>query len=291
LTKGCEAVVLSTADFANEKMVNHLHAVGIKFIALRSVGYDHVALKQAHHFKMKVANVPSYSPYSIAEHTVLLLLAVNRKLSLGQFLMKQNDFRLDQLVGFDLHGKTIGVIGTGTIGAVFAKIMHGFGCQLVAYDMTENKELLAETNIKYGTLKEVCAQADVISVHCPLNVSSTFLFNASVFQQMKKGMIFINTARGKIVNTADLLEAMDAGIIAGAGLDVYENETHLYFENHSKDEVNDTLYTKLREHPKVLLTGHQAFLTNEALKGIADTTISNLTAWQETGRSENDLNE
>jgi D-lactate dehydrogenase len=289
LAKGFEAIALFTSDKASAEVLEQLSDLGIKYITLRSVGYDHVDLAKAKQLGIKVANVPSYSPYAIAEHVVALLMALNRKIIKSQEQMQQNDFRLDNLIGFDLHGKTIGIIGTGKIGAAFANIMLGFGCKLVAYDIIQNKKLIKETNIVYTSLENICKGSDVISVNCPLNDATKYMFNKSVFDLMKKGVIFINTARGGIVNTKDLIEAIENGTIAGAGLDVYENENTIFFQNHKGTKIEDELFNKLRNNPKVLVTGHQAFLTKEALQGISNTTVANLKAWENIGNSKNDL--
>ena len=290
LAKEFDAIILFTSDNAAAEVLEKLSEVRVKFIALRSVGYDHVDLAKAMQLGIKVANVPAYSPYAIAEHAVALLLALNRKLLLSQELMKQNDFRLDQLIGFDLHGKTIGVVGTGKIGSAFAKIMHGFGCKLIGYDIEENKELFHQTGINYTSLEDLCKSSDVISISCPLNTATKYMFNKSVFAQMKKGVVFINTARGGIVNTLDLMDALDKRIVAAAGLDVYEYEKPIFFHNHKGSQINDELFQKLRSYPSVLITGHQAFLTNEALSGIAEITIANLDEWEHHGVSKNEVN-
>ncbi len=289
LSKGFEAISLFTSDIANSENLEILKNNGIKYIALRSVGFDHIDLLKAKFLGIKVANVPAYSPYAIAEHSVALLLALNRKLLIGQQLMQKNDFRLDELIGFDLHGKTIGIVGTGKIGVAFAKIMKGFGCKLIAYDIKENKEIIKELDLEYVSIIDLCKKSDVISVNCPLNTNTKYLFNEDTFSIMKKNVLFINTARGGIVNTNDLLKALDAEKIGGAGLDVYENEKPIFFYNHMNSTLNDPVFDRLRTNPKVLLTGHQAFLTNEALLGIAETTVINLTEWEKFGKSQNDL--
>jgi D-lactate dehydrogenase len=289
LAKGFEAVALFTSDNASAEVLEKLNECGVKFIALRSVGYDHVDLAKAKSLGIKVANVPAYSPYSIAEHTVALLMALNRKIVLGQQLIRQNDFRLDELVGFDLHGKTVGIVGTGKIGSAFAKIMYGFGCKLLAYDIEVNEALIKETQIEYVSFENVCKQSDVISINCPLNADTKYMFNKSTFSMMKKGVVFLNTARGGIVNTKDLMEALDNGIVSYAGLDVYEHEKPIFFYNHSDKKIEDELFEKLRSYPTILITGHQAFLTNEALQGIAETTIANLDSWASRTANENDL--
>jgi D-lactate dehydrogenase len=266
-----------------------LHAGGTRLIALRSAGYNHVDLEKANQLGIKVANVPFYSPFAIAEHAVTLLMALNRKLLLGQKLMKKNNFSLDQLVGEDLHGKTVGIVGTGNIGAAFATIMKGFGCRLLAFDPVENKQLVYNTGVTYTNLEDLCEQSDVISVHCPLTKETNYLFNKKLFDKMKKEVFFINASRGAIVKTIDLIEALKNNTIGGAGLDVYENEKDIFFTNHNNTVIVDELFEELRNLPNVILTGHQAFLTKEALAGIAETTIKNCNQWEVKGFSENDL--
>lgn len=289
LAKGFEAIALFTSDNASAKVLEQLHALGVKYVALRSVGFDHVDIEMAKKLAIKVANVPAYSPYAIAEHSVALLLALNRKIVLAQELMKQNDFRLDALVGFDLHLKTIGVVGTGKIGAAFVRIMHGFGCKILAYDIEPNQELIEQCKVQYTSIEELCMHSDVISLSCPLTKDTKYMLNKTTFLHMKKGVIFINTARGGIVDTKDLLDALNQGIVAYAGLDVYEYEKPIFFYNHSHTTINDPLFEELRAHPNVLITGHQAFLTREALQGIAALTIANLDQWAATGVSENEV--
>jgi D-lactate dehydrogenase len=289
LSNGFDAVVLFTADKVNAAILEVLHENGVRFIALRSTGFDHVDLKKASELGMKIANVPAYSPYAIAEFSVALIQSLNRKIVLSQQLMTQHDFRLDQLVGEDLHGKTVGVVGTGTIGSVFAKIMHGFGCKLIGYDIVKNETLIQQTAITYKSLEDLCALSDIISINCPLNDVTKYMFAKKQFEQMKKGVIFINTARGGIVHTKDLIVALDNGTIAAAGLDVYENEKNIFFKDLRKKDITDKTFEKLRAHPSVLITGHQAFLTKEALQGIAETTICNLVEWSNNGTAKNEL--
>jgi D-lactate dehydrogenase len=287
--EGFEVISVFTSDILSSEVLAVLGKIGVKYIALRSVGHDHVDLEKAKALGIKVANVPAYSPYAIAEHAVTLLLALNRKLLLGQQLMQQGDFRLDQLIGFDLHGKTIGIVGTGKIGAAFARIMHGFGCKILAYDVVENIELQKDIKINYTSFEEICKQSDIVSLCCPLNEATKYLFNNTSFSLLKKGCILINTARGGLVNTIDLMKALDAGIVAAAGLDVYENEKPIFFQNLIGKEIEDEVYNKIKSYPNVLITGHQAFLTNEALNGISDTTFSNINQWELNGSSNNDL--
>ena len=289
LAKGFEAVSLFTSDMGSDSILEKLYGFGVRFIALRSVGSDHISLAKAKSLGFKVANVPAYSPYSVAEHAVALLLALNRKIVIGQQLMQHGNYELDSLVGFDIHHKTVGIIGMGKIGTAFAKIMKGFGCRLLAYDLIEDKKIIQETGIVYASLEEVCLHADIISIHCPLNSFTKYLFNELVFEHMKKGMILINTARGAIINTEHLLKALDNGTIAGAGLDVYEFEKKIFGKDHKTIRINDDLYARLRSYPTVLITGHQAFLTAEALQGIAKTTFENLNCWADGKSSENEL--
>ncbi|MBI3233346.1 MAG: 2-hydroxyacid dehydrogenase [Bacteroidetes bacterium] len=289
LAKGCEAVALFTSDNASCEVLEKLYANGVRFIALRSVGHEHVDIPKANELGMKVANVPTYSPYAIAEYAVAMILILNRKFLKGQELNRKNNFLLDTLVGFDLYGKTIGIVGTGKIGTAFAKILYGFGCKLIGYDIKENGQLIHDTHIQYVPLNELCEKSDIVSINCPLTIETKYMFNKSIFSKMKKGSILINTARGGIVNTIDLLEALDNGTIAAAGLDVYEYEKPIFFCDHEGNTINDELFQNLRSRSNVLLTGHQAFLTAEALEGIASTTIANLNEWEKLGSCSNEL--
>jgi D-lactate dehydrogenase len=272
----CHAVSLFTSDKANAAVLSKLSQMGIKYIALRSVGYDHVDLSSAKKLQIPVANVPAYSPYSVAEHAVTLLMALNRKLLLSQELIHTNNFILDGLTGFDVHGKTVGIVGLGKIGEAFATIMNGFGCKIVCYDPLPKHELGNKWNIQFVDLKTLCIQSDIISIHCPLNESTKHLFNKALFSIMKKGVYLINTSRGAIINTQDLIVALEEGIVGAAGLDVYEFEKGLFFHDYRGKELNDPVFSKLRTFKNVLITGHQAFLTETALKNIADTTAYNL---------------
>lgn len=238
---------------------------------------------------IKVANVPNYSPYSVAEHAAALLLALNRKLVLGQQLMKRNNFSLDELIGFDLHNKTVGIVGTGNIGAAFAHIMNGFGCNLLGYDIAENKELIDELSLKYTSLEDLCRKSDIISIHCRLNAETHYIFDKKLFDLMKKGVLLINTARGGIVKTADLLVALNSGRLGGAGLDVYENERGIFFLNHLGVVIVDGLFEALRNHDNVIITGHQGFLTHEALTEIAETTFDSIDRWEDGNPSHYEL--
>ncbi len=280
LAESSSAVVLFTSDKVNENILKQLAIYGVKYIALRSVGFDHVDLKKAKELNIKVANVPAYSPYSVAEHAVMLLMALNRHLIQSRELIESNDFRLDELTGFDVHGKTVGIVGLGKIGQAFARIMNGFGCKLLCYDPNPNAELGKELNLQFVMLNELCSMSDIISIHCPLNASTKHLFNAAAFSRMKKGVFLINTARGPVIKTEDLLQALDLGLVGAVGLDVYEFEKGMFFHDHRNESINDPLFEKLRTYNNVLITGHQAFLTETALKNIADTTAYNLNCFE-----------
>jgi D-lactate dehydrogenase len=289
LAAGFDAVSLFTSDSASELVLEKLLQIGIRFIALRSVGFDNVSLKKANSLSIKVANVPAYSPYSVAEHAVALLLAVNRKLLLGQQLIQHQDYRLQHLTGFDINGKTVGIIGTGKIGSAFASIMKGFGCNLIAFDPIEDPILKAKLGIRYTTLEEVCHKSDILSLHCPLNVHTKYMINELIFEQMKKGVILLNTARGGIINTNHLLAALANNTVGALGLDVYENEKNIFGKDLTALPLTDDLFIKLRSYPNVLITGHQAFLTTEALEGIAAATIATINSWANGEKAINEL--
>jgi D-lactate dehydrogenase len=289
LAKGAEAVAIFTSDDAHEEVLKELAQLDVRYLALRSVGFDHVDLKTAKVLGIKVANVPAYSPYAVAEHAVALLLAFNRKLIQGQTFIQQQDFRLDSLVGFDIHGKTVGVIGTGKIGMAFAKIMNGFGAKVLAYDPVQNLDAVV-SGVNYVSFDYLLQHSDIISLHCPLNPSTKYLISRSQFNLMKKNCIIINTSRGGLINTHDLIDALGNSTISGACLDVYENEKGIFFEDRRNVVLTDALFNKLRILPNVLMTGHQAFLTNEALTGIAKTTVQNLDDWQQEQKCKNELN-
>lgn len=289
LAKDCEVVSIFSTDRADAEILMRLKDLGTRFLALRSVGFEHVDLSKASQLGIRVANVPEYSPYAIAEHAVALLLALNRKIYQSQLLMQLQDFRLDGLIGMDLFGKTVGIIGTGKIGFAFAKIMHGFGCRLLAHDPQTHPEA-EKIGMTYLTLDEMLPQCDVVAIHCPMNEHTARMLNRERMLSMKKGSLLINTARGGIIDTHALIEMLENKHISGAGLDVYEKEKGLFFQDHRETMLKDELFSRLRSFPNVLITGHQAFLTNEALEGIARTTAENIKEWEENGTSVNDLN-
>lgn len=286
---GFDGISIFSSDDASDLVIEKLKDFKVKFIALRSAGYDNVNLKTTSRLNIKVANVPSYSPYAIAEHAVALLLTLNRKLIESNQRVKKFNFNLNNLIGVDLNNKTVGIIGTGRIGSIMTKIMHGFGCNLIGYDIETNNELTEKYNMQYMTLKNLCKVADIISLHVPLNTNTHHLIDDSLIEKMKEGVIIINTARGAVLNTEHVIKGLKNNRIGALGIDVYENEKGLFFQDHSYDFPNDDILIKLNAIPNVLITGHHAFLTDEALTNIAETTIYNLDCWNEKKETENEL--
>ncbi len=276
---GCQAVAIFTSDDGSAPVLQKLHACGIRYLLLRSAGYDHVDLHRATALGIRVANVPEYSPYSVAEHAVAMLLAVNRKLIQGQLLMKLQDFRIDSLQGFDIHGKTVGVIGTGKIGTAFSKIMLGFGATVLAYDPQVN-QVAINLGVNYVSFEELLRKSDIVSLHCPLGPATRHLISDTQFHWMKPGAILINTCRGAVIDSNCLVDALEDGRLGAACLDVYEHEKGLFFEDHTNDIIHDINFARLRSFKNVLITAHQAFLTTDAIKEIAETTIANLNYWE-----------
>jgi len=276
LAQGCEAVSVFSNDDLSAPVLDILVEMNIYSVTLRSAGYDHVDLDHAHHLGMRVANVPEYSPYSIAEHSVMMMMALNRRLLLADSRLRRFDFTLDPLVGFDMNGKTVGIIGTGHIGSVVARIMHGFGCSLLAYDISPDPKLTEKYGLRYVPLGELLSASDIITLHCPLVEATRYMIDAAAIATMKRGVMLINTARGGIIRTEDLFPALDSGHIGYLGLDVYEHEKGMFFFDHSDRPMQDELFKLLLTYDNVLITGHQAFLTETALRNIADTTLDNL---------------
>lgn len=289
LAKGYDVVSVFTNDDCSEEILVLLHEYGIKSITTRAAGHDNIDLKKARSLGVKVANVPAYSPYAIAEHAVTLILALNRKLIIADRRVKSYDFRIEDLIGFDLHGKTIGVIGVGRIGGVFAGIMRGFGCRILGYDISVNETLKNQLRIEYVDLPELCRQSDIISIHTGLSPTTKYLIDEKLINMMKKSVMIVNTGRGACVKTADIIAGLETGHIGFFGMDVYENEKGIFFHDHSTTQLNDPMLKKLISMPNVLITPHQAFATREALKNIATTTFYNITCWEKGLRCENEL--
>lgn len=284
-----EAAVVFAGDDVSTTAIEKLSAAGIKYIAVRAVGYDNVDIKKAYELGIKVANVPEYSPYAIAEHGVALMLALNRKLILADRQVHQYNYTVGNLVGFDMHERTVGIIGTGRTGSVVAKILHGFGCRLLGYDVQQNKQLVDKYNLQYVDLKTLCNSSDIITLHTPLSSATTYLINKEILETMKTGVMLINTSRGAVINTADILESLDNGKIGFLGLDVYEKEKGIFFYDHSGQKIKDDTLKKLMSYSNVIITPHQAFATHEALSNIADTTFYNIDCWAKNEKSDNEL--
>ncbi|WP_397451848.1 2-hydroxyacid dehydrogenase [Pseudomonas sp. NA-150] len=265
-------------DDLSAPVLEHLAAGGTRLIALRSAGYNHVDLSTAKRLGLSVVRVPAYSPHAVAEHAVALILALNRHLHRAYNRTRDGDFSLHGLTGFDLVGKTVGIVGTGQIGATFARIMAGFGCTLLAYDPFPNPQVQA-LGAHYLSLPELLTQSQIISLHCPLTPQSKHLINATSLMQMQPGAMLINTGRGALVDTPALIDALKSGQLGYLGLDVYEEEAQLFFEDRSDRPLQDDVLARLLTFPNVIITAHQAFLTHEALGAIAQTTLDNIAAW------------
>ncbi len=279
LAKDCEAVCIFTADDGTAPVLKKLSQQGVKYLVVRAAGYDNVDLHAANLLNIKVANVPAYSPFAIAEHAVSMMLALNRKTALASKQVQQYNFSLHNLVGFDMRRKTVGIIGTGRTGEAIAAILHGFGCRLLGFDVSRNKELSARYGLQYTDLATLCAEADIISIHTSLNERTKYLINKDTIRGMKKGVMLINTSRGAIVNAADVADALEAGQIGYFGMDVYEHETGVFFNDLRGRKMEDKLLCRLLRMPNVQITPHQAFATREALSNIAETTFYNLHCW------------
>jgi D-lactate dehydrogenase len=265
-------------DDLSAPILERLAAGGTRLIALRSAGFNHVDLPAAQRLGLNVVRVPTYSPHAVAEHAVALILSLNRHLHRAYNRTRDGDFTLHGLTGFDLVGKTVGVVGTGQIGATFARIMAGFGCQLLAYDPYPNPQVEA-LGARYLPLDQLLEQAQIISLHCPLNEHTRHLINIDSLYRMQRGAMLINTGRGALVDTPALIEALKSGQLGYLGLDVYEEEAQLFFEDRSDLPLQDDVLARLLTFPNVVVTAHQAFLTKEALGAIAQTTLDNITQW------------
>lgn len=275
---GKDAVIVFTNDDVSSKVVDELAALGIKYIVSRSVGTDHIDKETAAKYQIKLANVPSYSPQAIAEHAVALAFALNRKLIKANQNVHHFDFRNDGLIGFNFSGKTVGIIGLGQTGRATAGIFHGIGCRVLGFDEIVHDEF---TGVEQVSLNELLDAADIISLHIPLNEHTRHFIRQETIEKMKPGVMLINTSRGAVIKTSDVLLALESGQIGYLGSDVYEFEKGLFFENHENDTQKDPLLKNLLDRDNVIITPHQAYLTREALQEIADQTIKNLDLWQQ----------
>ncbi|MGZ3752771.1 MAG: 2-hydroxyacid dehydrogenase [Mucilaginibacter sp.] len=275
---GKDAVLVFDSDDVSALVVNKLAGLGIKYIASRSAGTYYIDKGAAENMGIKLANIPVYSPEAIAEHTVLLVLALSRNMIRANEQVNNFNFRLDELIGFNLHGKTVGIIGMGPAGLAVAAILKGFGCKVLGYDTNSTAP---HDHVPLLELRQLLAESDIISLHAPLINETKGMINKSTIAQMKDGVMIINTSSGGLIKTADVLAALDNGKIGYLGLDVYESEKELFFDDHTNDKQKDALLKRLTDHPNVLITPHQGFLTKESLQEIANQTISNLDAWQQ----------
>ncbi|MEM9906783.1 MAG: 2-hydroxyacid dehydrogenase [Cyanobacteria bacterium P01_D01_bin.44] len=288
LAKGFPAVCVFINDELGEKTLSAIASTGTRLIALRCAGYNNIDLDVAKDLGMKVVRVPAYSPYAVAEHAVGLIMALNRKLYRAYNRVRDDNFALDGLLGFDLHGKTVGVVGTGKIGECFAKIMHGFGCKLVAYDVRENPVCL-DLGAKYVELPNLLTQSDIVSLHCPLMPATKHMINPDSLQHLKPGAMLINTSRGGLIDTQAVIQAIKSGRVGYLGIDVYEDEESLFFEDLSDTVIQDDTFQLLQSFPNVVITAHQAFFTKEALDNIADTTLANISTVEAGKVCENEV--
>ena len=274
LANGCEAVCVFVNDNVNAKVIDRLYEMGVRLIALRSAGYNNVDVHSAFG-KIHVVHVPAYSPYAVAEHAMALLLTSVRRIHKAYNRTRDFNFSLSGLTGFDLHGKTVGVIGTGRIGRIFIDICRGFGMKVIAYDYFP----ATNSDIEYVSLDELFQQSDIISLHCPLTDETRHMVGPEAIEKMKKGVIILNTSRGALIDAEALLEGIKARKVGAACLDVYEEEADIFFEDRSGHILNDDLLSRLISMPNVIVTSHQAFLTEEALNNIAETTVNNIRSY------------
>ncbi|MBN4076638.1 2-hydroxyacid dehydrogenase [Mariprofundus ferrooxydans] len=278
LARGSDAVCAFVNDDLGEITIEALKAIEIPVIALRCAGFNNVDLRVADKLAIQVLRVPSYSPYAVAEHTVALMLSLNRKIHRAYSRVRDGNFSLQGLTGFDMHGKTVGIVGTGRIGAIVARILHSFGCTILAFDTQQNESL--QGIVHYLPMHELLSQVDIISFHCPLTPDTFHLINDDTLAQIKDGVMIINTSRGAIVDANAAINGLKSGKIAYLGLDVYEQEGDLFFHDLSDTIIRDDVFERLLTFPNVLITGHQGFFTEEALTNIATTTLENLACYE-----------
>lgn len=283
LAAGYPAICSFVNDFLDRPLVEQLAAGSTRFVALRCAGYNQVDLEACQRGGLQVARVPAYSPYAVAEHAVGMMLALNRHFHKAYNRVREGNFSIDGLLGFDLHGRKAGIVGTGQIGSVVGRILHGFGCELLFYDVCENDECRQWG--KYVPLNQLLGTADIVSLHCPLTSDTHHLISDAAIKRMKKGVMLVNTSRGALVDTKAVIAGLKSGQIGYLGLDVYEEEADLFFEDHSGQIIHDDVFMRLATFPNVLITSHQAFFTSNALTEIARVTMANLTAFEQGARA------
>ncbi len=280
LAKGSAAICVFVNDTLNENVIRQLSQLNVRLIALRCAGFNNVDLEAAQTCNIKVVRVPAYSPHAVAEHALAMIMTLNRKIHKAYNRVREQNFSLNGLLGFDLYKKTVGVIGTGHIGEVFCRILHGLGCYVLACDPIK-KPAIEAIGIPYVSMEEVFAQCDIISLHCPLNETTRYLINSATIEQMKTGVMLINTSRGGLIDSKAIIAALKSGKIGYLGIDVYEQEADLFFQNLSEQILHDDIIARLMTFPNVLITAHQGFFTQEALDQIALTTLDNIKQFKE----------
>ncbi|WP_425885993.1 2-hydroxyacid dehydrogenase [Parabacteroides sp. ASD2025] len=275
LTQDTDAVCIFVNDTADADVIDAMVNNGVKLLALRCAGFNNVDLKAAKG-KLPVVRVPAYSPYAVAEYSLALMLSLNRKIHRAYWRTRDGNFSLNGLIGFDMHGKTIGIIGTGKIAKILIRLLKGFGMRILAYDLYPDMKFAEEEGISYVTLDELYRESDIISLHCPLTDQTKYMIDKDSIDKMKKGVMIINTGRGQLINTNDLIEGLKEKKIAAAGLDVYEEEGEYFYEDKSDKIIDDDVLARLLSFNNVIVTSHQAFFTKEALYNIAETTLQNI---------------
>lgn len=287
--KGFDVVCVFVNDIVNEAVIKTLKECGIKLIALRCAGFNNVDLKAADEAGIKVVRVPAYSPYAVAEHGAALLMSLTRHIPQAYLRTKTANFNIEGLTGRDLHGLTAGILGTGKIGQIMADILKGFGMNIIAYDPYPNEEWASKTGARYVTLKEIFCESDVLSLHCPLNEQTKHIVNHDSMKMMKHDAVIINTGRGALIDSKALVHALKHGQIGGIGMDVYEEESKYFFSDWSTDIMTDDVLARLLTFPNVIITAHQAFLTTNALKNLADTTMQNIRDFSDNAKLLNEV--
>lgn len=275
LTQDTDAVCIFVNDTADAAVIDAMVNNGVKLLALRCAGFNNVDLKAAKG-KLPVVRVPAYSPYAVAEYSLALMLSLNRKIHRAYWRTRDGNFSLNGLMGFDMHGKTIGIIGTGKIAKILIRLLKGFGMRILAYDLYPDMKFAGEEGISYVSLDELYRESDIISLHCPLTDQTKYMIDKDSIDKMKEGVMIINTGRGQLINTNDLIEGLKEKKIAAAGLDVYEEEGEYFYEDKSDKIIDDDVLARLLSFNNVIVTSHQAFFTKEALHNIAETTLQNI---------------
>jgi D-lactate dehydrogenase len=288
LAAGADAVCAFVNDLLDRETLSALKRHGVRFVALRCAGFNNVDLAAAAELGVRIARVPAYSPHAVAEHTAALVLALNRKIHRAYARVREGNFALDGLLGFDLNGRSVGIVGLGKIGLAFARIMRGFGCTLLGFDPAPDPEFEALGG-RYVDLDALLGQSDIVSLHCPLSPATHHLIDAAAIARMRAGAMLINTSRGAVIDTKAVIAGLKSGRIGHLGLDVYEEEGDLFFENLSDQMIRDDVFARLLTFPNVLITGHQAFFTEDAMRAIAETTLANLDGFAAIGRAAHEV--